>query len=327
MKSFHRLAALLLVAILAVTLLLAIGCADNKLSTQEKRINIKVIVKKRDASYWEVVKMGAEAAEKEFGINVDFDGPNDEKDIEGQIRMVDEAIDEKVDALVLAACDYTKLVDVAEKAVSEKIPVIIIDSELKSDKMMSFIGTDNVDAGKKLGETLVQKIGDNCNIAVMSFVKGAASAVQREEGFSEAISKYPGIKVLSKEYSNSDENTAQQLTVKLVEKYPDMDAVVCLNAYGTVGAARAIDIRGLAGKVKIIGFDSTPEEVSFVEKDVIQSLVIQNPFSMGYLGIKYALDAMKDEAIPKRINTGSKVIDKANMYQPENQKLVFPFTK
>lgn len=329
MKSSHRVTALILTVLLTVTLLLTAalaGCGDGKLSAQEKRITINVIVKKRDASYWTVVKMGAEAAGKEFGINVNFDGPTDEKDIEGQIQLVDEAISKKTDALVLAASDYTRLVDVAEKAVSEKIPVIIIDSELKSDKMRSFIGTDNVDAGNKLGESLVQKVGDNCSIAVMSFVKGAASAVQREEGFSEAIGKYPHIKVLSKEYCNSDENTAQQMTEKLVGNYPDMDAVVCLNAYGTVGTARAIEKLGLAGKVKIIGFDSTPEEVSFVEKDIIQSLVIQNPFSMGYLGVKYALDAINDKTLPKHIDTVSQVIDKNNMYLPENQKLVFPFT-
>jgi ribose transport system substrate-binding protein len=132
--------------------------------------------------------------------------------------------------------------------------------------------------------------------------------------------------VLSRVYCHSDENLAEQLTEKLAEAYPDMDAIVCLNAYGTVGTARAIERLGLAGKIKIIGFDSTSEEVGFVEKDVVQALIIQNPFSMGYLGVKYAVGALNDEVVPKNINTGSKVIDKDNMYQPENQKLVFPFT-
>lgn len=329
MKLLNRQAAIILAIILAVALLLSAalsGCAENNLTAQENNIVIKVIVKKSDHSYWSVVKLGAEAAGKEFGIKVDYLGPTDEKDIDGQIRMVNEAIDEKADAIVLAASDYIKLVDVAEDAVSQKIPVLIIDSELKSNKMKSFIGTDNADAGYTLGESLVQKVGEKCNIAVMSFVKGAASAVQREQGFEKALSKYPDIKVLSKVYCNSDENTAKQLTEELVEKYPDMDAVVCLNAYGTAGTARAIEKLDLAGKIKIIGFDSTPEEVSYVEKDIIQSLVIQNPFSMGYQGVKYALAAVRDEAVPKLINTGSKVIDKDNMYQPENQKLVFPFT-
>ena len=323
MKSFHRLFLFIVVICLLFTMF---GCVENKLSTQEKRIHIKVIVKKRDASFWTVVKMGAEAAEKEFGVTVDFDGPIDENDIDGQIQMVNEAIYKKVDALVLAASDYTRLVEVAEKAVSEKIPVIIIDSDINSSKMNSFIGTDNIDAGKLLGETMIKKVGESCNIVVMSFIKGAASSDQRDEGLFEVIDSHSKINVLSSVYCNSDEDIAEQLTKELVQQFQNIDAFVCTNAYGTVGVARAINKLGLAGKVKIIGFDSTPEEVSFMEKDVIQSLVIQNPFSMGYLGVKYALDATNAKTFPKIINTDSKVIDQDNMYLPENQKLVFPFT-
>jgi ribose transport system substrate-binding protein len=128
-----------------------------------------------------------------------------------------------------------------------------------------------------------------------------------------------------KEYCNSNEDTAEKLTEEIVEKYPDIDAIVCLNAYGAVGTARAIDKLNLAGKVKIIGFDSTPEEIGFMEKEVIQSLVVQNPFSMGYLGVKYAIGVIDNESVPKRMDTGSTVIDKNNMYLPENQKLLFPF--
>lgn len=321
MKSvckFVALALMLLVVMLS-------GCAVN-LPTQEKNIDITMIVKRSDFNFWEVVKMGAEAAGKEFSINVDFKGPTDENDIDGQIRMVEEAIAAKTDALVLAASDYLRLVDVAEKAVSEDIPVIIIDSEIKSDKMMSFIGTDNVDAGMKLGETLIQRVGSDCNVAVMSFVKGAATCEQREEGFLKAVEKYPGIKVITTVYCNSDESMAETLTEDVVKEYPDLDAVVCLNAYGAVGTARTIKRLNLTDKIKIIGFDSTPEEISFLEKDVIQALVVQNPFKMGYFGIKYALDVINNKEIPERVNTGSTVIDKSNMYLPENQKLVFPFT-
>lgn len=324
MKKAHR----LLASIFILSALLAsLGCGSgDRLSTQEEKPVIKVIVKKVNYDFWEVVKMGTEAAGKEFGVTVDYEGPTDENDIDGQISMVDAAIREKVDALVLAAGDYVRLVDVTEKAVSEGIPVIIIDSGLNSDRISGFVGTDNVEAGKKLGETLIGKVGDNCDIAVMSFVKGTATSVQREEGLAEAIKAKPGIKLLSTEYCNSDENTAQELTEELVRKYPGLDVIVCLNAYGTTGTARAINKLNLAGKVKVIGFDSTPEEISLMEKDVIQSLVIQNPFSMGYQGVKYALDAIRGQIIPRVVNTDSTVIDKENMYLPENQKLVFPFT-
>lgn len=318
---------LALIAALAFTAAALPGCQGGDLTGQEKTTVIKVIVKKSNHDYWTVVKLGAEAAGKEFGINVEYEGPTDEKDIDGQIKMVDEAINQNVDAIVLAASDYVKLVDVVEKAAGENIPVIIIDSELKSDMVKSFIGTDNIGAGQKLGEALVQKVGKNCTIGIMNFVKGAASAVQREQGLLETLAKYPGIKVLAKEYCNSNESLAQQQTEKIIDENPDIDAMVCLNAYGTVGTSAAIEKLGLSGKVKIVGFDSIAEEVSYMEKGTIQALVIQNPFKMGYLGVKNALDAIKGRTVPARIDTGSTVIDIDNMYLPENQKLVFPFAE
>lgn len=323
MKKLRRMAVLILVLVISVSL---IGCSSTNLTVEEKRLTIKVIVKMQEPTFWTVVQMGAEAAGKEFNVNIDFDGPSYERDIDGQIGMVQDAIDDDVDALVLAASDYELLVPVAEKAKAAGIPVIIIDSNLNSERMDSFIGTDNVDAGRKLGESLIEKVGAQSRIVVMSFVKGTATAVQREKGFFDEISKYEGIEVIDTLYCNSEESLAKQLTIDIVNSDPEIDAFVCLNAYGTVGTAYAIDEMGKAGEIKIIGFDSTPEEISFMEKGVIQSLVIQNPFNMGYLGVKYALDAINNEKVPKTVNTGSEVIDKENMYLPENQKLVFPFT-
>lgn len=302
------------------------GCSEKTLSPNEEKINIEVIVKKKDASFWTVVAMGCEAAGKEFGANVKIDGPYDENNIDEQIKMVDDAVNNKVDAIVLAAGDYTKLVNVTEKAVMQKIPVIIIDSELNSAKTKAFVGTDNVDAGYKLGQTLADKVGSKCRVAVMNFIKGAATSDQREQGVYQALELYPEISVISKLYCNSDEDTAYQLTKNILKEYPDLNAIVCTNAYGTTGTARAIADENKAGKVKVIGFDSTPEEIGFVEKGVIEALIVQNPFNMGYLGVKYALDSVKKQTVPKATNTGSVIIDKENMYLPENEKLVFPFT-
>ncbi|NLO99425.1 MAG: ABC transporter substrate-binding protein [Clostridiaceae bacterium] len=314
------------IALMLSLIIMTSGCLRKGLITRDEPVYIEVIVKNRIAPFWTVVEMGAVAAGKEFGLNIHFDGPTDEKDIDEQINMVRKAIESGADAIVLAACDYERLVDVAHEAIAEKIPIITIDSGLNSKKVKSFIGTDNVDAGKKLGQALADKVGDNCKIVVMSFIKEAASCVEREEGLFEALSMYKDIQVLDVLYCNSDIDLAEQLTLEVLEKYPEIDAIVGLNAYGTTGAARAIIKQKKANIVKIIGFDNTPEEIRYMEKDVIQSLVVQNPFSMGYLGVKYAYDVLNNEKVPKVVDTGSTVIDKVNMHYKENQKLVFPFT-
>ncbi len=301
------------------------SCTKSSLTSRENEYLIKVIVKKSDHDFWAVVKMGTEAAGKEFNVTIDFDGPTDEEDIDGQIRMVEAAIEDKVDALVLAASDFIRLVPSVEKAKQANIPVIIIDSTIDSDIMDSFIGTDNIDGGKKLGESLISVVGTTCNIVVVNFVKGAASAKEREVGLLSFLNNYPDVEILETVYCNSDEFLATQFTKSLIKKYPQLDAFVCLNAYATVGVARGIVEEEKIGEVLVIGFDSTPEEIAYLEKNVIQSLIVQNPFSMGYLGVKYAIAALNNEPVPKIIKTAFKEINKENMYLPENQQLVFPF--
>jgi len=313
------------IVIIVLIVLILTSCTNNVITTPDNDITIRVIVKNQSHDFWAVVEMGTEAAGREFGVNVEYIGPANEEDLDGQIRMVDAAIDDKVDAIVLAAIDYEKLVPVAEKAKDAGIPVIIIDSNINSDRMDSFIGTDNVDAGRVLGQSMIDVLGTDIDIAIISFVKGAASSNEREAGFIDAISQYTDIKLLDILYCNSVESIAKQKTIETIEKYPDIDAFVCLNAYAAVGTARGIIELDKAGEIKIIGFDSTPEEITYLENEVIELLVVQNPFSMGYLGVRYAIDAINGIDVPKKINTGAEVINKENMYLPENQKLVFPF--
>ena len=130
MKSRNRPAIFLLILCLLIPVG---GCGKRTVAAWDDDIHIDMIVKDSRYDYWKVVKMGAEAAEKEFGVSVRFSGPTDEKNIDQQIEMVQEAIDSKTDAIVLAAGDYIELAGIAEKAILGGIPVVIIDSELKSD--------------------------------------------------------------------------------------------------------------------------------------------------------------------------------------------------
>ncbi len=309
----------------SLILLILSGCAPGQDSISNENINIRVIVKKQNHDFWAVVEMGTEAAEREFGINVEYTGPYNEEDIDGQIRMVEAAVEDKVDAIVLAAIDYEKLVPAAEKAKSAGIPVIIIDSNINSEKMNGFIGTDNIDAGRVLGDAMADALGTELDVAIVSFVKGAASSNEREQGVKEALSKYNGINIIDTLFCNSDETLASELTIDMIENHPEVDVFVCLNAYATVGTARGITEIGKVGVYKIVGFDSTPEEITYLEKGTIELMVVQNPFNMGYLGVKYALDAVNGIKTPENINTGAVVINRENMYNPENQKLLFPF--
>lgn len=297
------------------------------LNTAEIKRNISLIMNMNNGHHWGSIKMGADTAAREFNVNVDINAPNDEEDVKGQINLVEQAIEKKADAIILAASDYKALVQVTEKAYDHHIPVIVIDSEVDTKKINSFIATDDLNAGKKAGNALVDISGKDCRVAIMSFVKGNKNAEQREEGLLGVFSKYPDIKIVSKEYCSSDIKLASQLTKKVILEKGPIDAIVALNSAASEGVAEVVDQMGLAGKIKVICFDNTPKEIDYLEEGIIQGIVTQNSFSMGYLGVKYAVDAINGKAIPGYVDTGSKIIDRENMYLPENQKLLFPFVK
>lgn len=328
MKFNKMILRLLIMVMISVNIFIFQSCSGNvEINNHEIKKNISLIVKMIDSDYWKTVKMGADAAAKEFNINVHFSAPSNEADIKGQLDMVESAIEQKTDALILAASDYEALTSVTENAYDLGIPVIAIDSEINSNNILSFIATDNRDAGRKAANELVKVAGKKCKVAIMSSVKGTGNAKQREEGLYEVLYKYPEIEVITKEYCLSDTKYASELTKKIVSENEKVDAFIALNDKSSIGVAEAVKGMGLTGKVKVIAFDSTTEEIGYLEDGVIQATIVQNPFNIGYLSVKYAVGAINGEKIPVRVDTGAKIINKDNIYLTENQKLLFPFVK
>jgi ribose transport system substrate-binding protein len=302
------------------------GCSINRGSdNNENRKDIDFIAKSRSGDYWNTVRAGAEAAAKEFNVNLNYIAPDYEKDVGEQIALMNKAIDRKVDSIVLAASDYNELVVSTEKAQVNKIPVIILDSEVNTNKITGTIATDNYEAGKKVAEKALELLGNTGEIAIINYIKGSGSADKREEGVLSVLSKQPMVRLVAKEYSLSDEKLATEITRKILKENKDIKGLIALNGTTSNGVAQVIEELNLTGKVSLVAFDCTPAEIEYIENGVIQATVIQNPFVMGYLGVKYAAMSSRGRDVPKNVDTGSKVIDKNNMYLPENQKLIFPF--
>lgn len=304
-----------------------VSCAKNDSIKIEEKAKIALVLKMNTGYHWGTIKQGADTAAREFNVNIYFYAPLQEEDVNGQIELVNQALDADVDALILAASDFKQLVEVTEKAYDRKIPVIIIESLVDTDKIHSYIATDNLDAGRKAGNALVEIAGPKSNVAVMNFIKGTSNADDREKGLLEVIDQYPDINVVAKEYCLSNMNRAITLTKEIISKNEDLDAIVALNSVSSEGVAQAVEELGLGGKVKIIAFDSTIREIDYLAEGIIHAMVIQNPFSMGYLGVKYAVEMLNGNKIDSYYKTEAKVITKENMYLRENQKLLFPFIK
>ncbi|WP_123041955.1 substrate-binding domain-containing protein [Cohnella candidum] len=292
-----------------------------------KEADIVVIIKSTNASldFWQVVVDGVHDAAKEFKANVQVRGPAKETEVDEQIAILEKTIEERPDAIVLAASDYVRLAPAAEKARKNGIKLLILDSGIRSEAPQSIVATDNVKAGVEAGNAMLGQIEGPAKIAIVSYVTSAGSLMDREKGVRSVLEGKPNITLLETIDAGGDNERAYEKTKELLLREPDLYGIVGLNEPTSVGAGRAVKDLGLKGKVKLIGFDSSIPEIKLLDEGVMQATVIQRPFQMGYLSVKTALEAIRGKKVPAMIDTSSLLITKNNMYEEENQKLLFPF--
>jgi ribose transport system substrate-binding protein len=319
-------AALVLGGLVVVAAAMLVTWQILKTPAVNANTRITVIFKSTDPSivFWQIVKAGVETAAKDYGVQVAVIGPKEEQDVSGQIAMVRDAVRAHPAAIVLAADDYNLLVPTAERIRAAGIKLITIDSGLNGDASQSFIATDNEAAAHKAGDLMATLLHDGGDVAIMSYVKGTLTAIQREQGIRDDLARYPGIHIEATLYCDDLEDKAYDLTRRLLTENPHIDGVVALNEVATVGAARALSDLHRESFVDLVGFDNSPVEVRYLQAGVIKGIVLQKPFNMGYLGVEAAIKAIKGEHLDRRVDTGSLLVTPGNLYDRESQKLLFP---
>ncbi|MBY7541365.1 substrate-binding domain-containing protein, partial [Escherichia marmotae] len=226
-------------------------------SALAKDLNLPVVSKGFQHEFWQTVKMGTEAAAKEMGDKTSYVGPADETQIAEQIQLVENAMAQKPNGLLLAALDANALAPLVETANSRGIKVVTFDSGINSDIPVSFVATNNRKAGAQAADALAAQVNNKGKVGIIAHVAGTSSAIERSEGFMERMKeKYPDIKVLPVQYSDGDPQKAMDKTIDMIQANPDLAGIYGTNEGSTLGVANAIDSQNLKGKVKVIGFDS-----------------------------------------------------------------------
>jgi ribose transport system substrate-binding protein len=311
--------AALTVAGVALAVTLAVGAA-------QKKYTIAVIPKGTTHDFWKSVHAGAQQGSKETGAEIIWKGPLKEDDREGQIRIVETFLARRVDGIVLAPLDHQALVPIVHRAIGMKIPVVVIDSDLKSDRMASFVATDNYKGGVLGARRLAEVLGNKGRVIMMRYAEGSASTSAREAGFLDTMKKeFPGIEVVSSnQYGGATTELSQRKAETLLLQFGDIDGIFCPNESTTFGMLLALQAANRAGKVKFVGFDSDERLNQALHEGSIQGLVLQNPMRMGYLGVKTMVEHLDGRKVEKRIDTGCVVATPENMATTEIKTLLEP---
>jgi ribose transport system substrate-binding protein len=316
-------------------ILVLIPCIFLTLATQaaEKAYTIAVIPKGTTHEFWKSVNAGAVKAQRELtaqGTKVDviWKGPLREDDRDQQIQVVENFMARQVSAIVLAPLDYQALVRPVHNAVRAKVPVVVIDSDLKSDEYVSFVATDNYKGGQLAGERMGKLLNGSGNVILLRYAVGSASTEAREAGFLDVLkTNYPGIKLISSDqHAGATRELAYQVSQNLLNRFGrEVNGIFCPCEPPTIAMTKALRDIGLAGgKVKMVGFDAGSQSVQDMKNGDVQGLVVQNPLLMGYLGVVTAVKHLQGEKTEKRIDTGVVLVTPENMNEPQIKELLYP---
>jgi len=317
--------------------LVFVGCSkrDEAAATGKgtaKSYTIAVIPKGTTHEFWKSIHAGAVKAERELkekgvAVQIIWQGPLREDDRNGQIQTVEANTARRVSGIVLAPLDSQALVGPVHSAIEAGIPVVVMDSGLKTDRYVSFVATDNYRGGVLAGEHLGKLLGGKGNVILLRYAVGSASTEEREAGFLEALKKFPEIKIISQDqYAGPTRETGYQASQNLLNRYAnEVNGIFCPCEPPTIAMAKALrDIGKAGGKVKMVGFDSGSQSVLDLKNGDIQGLVVQDPVRMGYLGVMTLYKHLQGEKVEKRIDTGAKLVTAENMEQPEMKELLYP---
>jgi ribose transport system substrate-binding protein len=298
-------------------LLVAISCNRTHKTT------IAVIPKATADIFWQSVHAGAVKSAWANKVDIVWDGPASETDIAGEMKIVETMINRQVDALALAPSDSSAFKIVLDRAAKARIPVIIFDSGIDSDKYATFVATDNHAGGALGADRMGRILGGKGKIVMIKTTPGGASTTAREDGFREELkAKFPGIQILDERFGMA--SIAQSLTVaeNMLTAYPDLNGIFASNESGTEGASQAVKARG--GRMKLVGFDSSPRLLEQLRAGVIDSLVIQDPFRMGETAVEQAIKVIKGVKTPKQMLLPPRLVNIDNLNNPEIQTQLKP---
>jgi ribose transport system substrate-binding protein len=310
-------------AFLAAAPLLALAACRG---SRAKRI--AVVPKANSHVFWVSVHAGAAAAGQKFGVEVLWNGPAQETEYDRQMQIVDSMIAQRVDGLAVAATERKVLNRSLDRAAQLGIPVTVFDSGVDSNNYLSFIATNNYQAGQMGARELARLVRGQGKVAMVMNIPGSLSTVDRERGFDDVMkSEFPKIEVVARQFSMSDRSKGMAAAENILTAHADLGGIFASSEPSSTGAALALKSRSLSGKVKCVGFDASDNLVDDLNDASIQALVVQDPFKMGFEAVKTLVDKLNGITPPKQIDLPARVVTKADLDKPEIHELLYPDVK
>jgi ribose transport system substrate-binding protein len=291
--------------------------------SRKKRIG--VVPKATSHLFFVNIHRGVDQAARDFNVDVLWNGPNEETDHTRQIQIVESMITQRLDAIAISATDERALAAPVQRAINAGIPVTVFDSGVNVEGYTSFIATDNFGAGCTAARLLSKLIGGKGKIGMVMHKPGGTSTVLREQGFEETLMKeFPSVTIAARQFGMSDRARSRAAAENILTAHPDLAGIFASSEASSLGSIQAIRSRNLAGKVKLITFDSSDSHVEALRDGVINIMLVQEPFKLGYEAVRSLAEKLAGRTPPQRLDLPVRVISKADLANPEIVALLSP---
>ena len=257
------------------------------------------------------IKKGVEKAAADFAVDAKMVGPVG-GDAEKQVSEIESLIEKGVDGLAISSVSTDTLAPVIQRAIARGIPVVAFNTDNPSSKRLAFVGQNLVESGRVAGKLLADALGGKGSVIITTLDAAAQWSIDREKGAREALGQYPDIKILTTVTTGTEPQQIYGSIENAMQAHPNVDGVLSLECCSTPAAGQYAERNGLAGKVKIVGFDLLPETVKLVQGDVVAATIDQGPEKQSYDAVQLLLDVLKGKKI-QDIDTGAVVYTSKNI--------------
>lgn len=324
MRKYRKV--IIIIIILMAALLVAVTGLTSPGVTQTRECSLIYIPKIKDDTndFWSSLISGCKMAAEEYGSRLEIMAPDKEENIEEQNRLLKAAIEKEPDAILFSPSSMSASDELLKEAKEKGIRITYIDSYTDEELQDLTVATDNVEAGRRLGEYARTLLDKDSRLAIVSHVKGVSTAVEREQGFREGLGDYAK-NIVDVVYCNSLFEKSYELTNELMEKYPDLEMIAGMNEYSAVGVGRAVSDAGAKDRIAVVGVDCSQEAINLMEMGVYKGIIVQKAFRMGYMGVEETIHMLNGDAVAKNIDSGCELVTPDNMYDSDIERLIFPF--
>jgi len=291
----------------------ALGTAwQEALAQTGKPVTIAFFVKNVTNPFWKGCRIGAEKAAKELGVNLEVVAPTKPDNIEEQTRLVEDWIVKKPDAFVFVPVDYKAQVPSIQKVNKAGIPVVGYNNTMTDVELVSYIGSNDEKIGYEVSTYLFKSMGGKGKIIHIDGVPAASTAQARKRGLDRALKDNPGIELLTSQPGQYRRLEAVKVFENLMQRYPDVDGVVCANDDMAVGVAETLVAAG-RGKTKVTGVDGIPDATAAIAAGKMFATADFSGHDQAYLAVTAAVRHLRKQSVPKEIELPIVVVDKQNV--------------